>query len=191
MKQGRGKLYPLALCGLFAALTAIGAFLKIPMPPPMVPLTLQFQFCALAGIILGSKYGAISQLIYVLIGLAGFPIFTKGGGIQYVFVPSFGYLLAFILAAFLIGRLMQNKEYTVKNLFFSSIAGLLCVYIIGVAYLFWICNFVLGAASSIGLWTAIYVGALVCAPGDIIACLLVCILASKLVPILKKEGLLV
>ncbi|WP_084758018.1 biotin transporter BioY [Defluviitalea phaphyphila] len=62
----------LILVGIFAALTAVGAFIKIPIP--YVPFTLQYLFCALAGIILGSKLGALSQIIYVAVGLAGVPV---------------------------------------------------------------------------------------------------------------------
>ena len=62
---------------LFAALTAVGAFLKIPLGPSAI--TLQFFFTAMAGCLLGSGCGALSQLIYVLLGLLGLPIFTAGG----------------------------------------------------------------------------------------------------------------
>ena len=72
----------MVLAALFAALTAIGAFLQI--PTGTVPITLQFLFTALAGLLLGWKWGAVSQLLYVGIGLLGLPVFTQGGGIGYV-----------------------------------------------------------------------------------------------------------
>ena len=87
----------MVLAALFAALTAIGAFLQI--PTGTVPITLQFLFTALAGLLLGWKWGAISQLLYVGIGLLGLPVFTQGGGIGYVLQPSFGFLLGLIPAA--------------------------------------------------------------------------------------------
>lgn len=62
----------MVLAALFAALTAIGAFLQI--PTGTVPITLQFLFTALAGLLLGWKWGAISQLLYVGIGLLGLPV---------------------------------------------------------------------------------------------------------------------
>ena len=91
------------LAALFAALTAIGAFLQI--PTGTVPITLQFLFTALAGLLLGWKWGAVSQLLYVGIGLLGLPVFTQGGGIGYVLQPSFGFLLGLIPAAAVIGAL--------------------------------------------------------------------------------------
>ena len=85
---------------LFAALTAVGAFLKIPLGPSAI--TLQFFFTAMAGCLLGSGCGALSQLIYVLLGLLGLPIFTAGGGFSYVLHPTFGFLLGLIPAAWVI-----------------------------------------------------------------------------------------
>ena len=88
------------LCALFAALAAVGAFLRIPVP--LVPFTLQFLFTNLAGLLLGKKLGAVSVGVYVLLGLMGLPIFTGGGGIGYLVHPTFGYLIGFILGAGLV-----------------------------------------------------------------------------------------
>ena len=67
------------LCGLFAALIAAGAFIRIPIP--VVPFTLQTLFTTLAGLLLGRKYGSISVGVYLAIGLMGIPVLTRGGGI--------------------------------------------------------------------------------------------------------------
>ena len=88
----------MVLCGMFAALVAIGAFIQIPVPY-MDYFTLQFFFVLLAGLILGADKGAISVGCYVLLGLVGVPIFAAGGGIGYIFRPSFGYLVGFIVSA--------------------------------------------------------------------------------------------
>ena len=81
----------LVYTALFAALTAAGAFLRIPMGFSSV--TLQYLFTAMAGLLLGRRWGAVSQAVYVLLGLVGLPIFTMGGGLGYVFQPTFGFLL--------------------------------------------------------------------------------------------------
>ena len=72
------KLRNLVLTALFAALTAIGAFIRIPFA--FSSITLQFFFTAMAGVLLGARCGAASQAVYVLLGLVGLPIFTGGGG---------------------------------------------------------------------------------------------------------------
>ena len=89
------KTRELVLCALFTALTAVGAFIKIPVP--VVPFTLQFLFTMLAGLLLGGRLGAISVGAYAVLGLLGLPIFTEGGGFWYLLKPSFGYILGFIV----------------------------------------------------------------------------------------------
>ena len=100
------KTLMLVLTALFAALTAIGAFFKIPFA--LAAISLQFLFTAMAGILLGAGYGALSQGVYVLIGLVGVPIFALGGGFSYVLQPTFGFLLGLIPSAFVIGKLAKR-----------------------------------------------------------------------------------
>ena len=105
--SNREKTYKIALVAMFAALSAIGAFIRVPMP--MVPFTLQLFFTTMAGLLLGGELGALSVGVYVLIGLLGLPVFTGGGGFSYVLQPSFGYLLGMIPGAFVTGKLTQTK----------------------------------------------------------------------------------
>ena len=123
----------LAAVALMAGLTAIGAFLKIPLP--YVPVTLQVTFVCLAGIWLGPLRGALSQVVYLAAGLLGFPIFARGGGLHYLFEPSFGYLLGFVPAAFIVGRLtLHSPSY--RRCLLAVVAGLSFVYLLGIAVLF-------------------------------------------------------
>lgn len=184
-KVNHDAVYGYAVCGLFAALTAIGAFIRIPIP--LVPFTLQLMFSSLAGILLGAKRGAISQIVYVGVGLAGIPVFTGGGGIGYIFQPTFGYLIGFILNAYVIGKWVEKNGYHLKQLMFASLLGLMIVYILGVMYLYMIKNLYMGSPISIGY--AIYIGALICLPGDVITCLLASIIGNRVLPILKRQQL--
>ncbi|MCM1992560.1 biotin transporter BioY [Oceanirhabdus seepicola] len=173
------------LVSLFAALTAIGAFISIPIP--YVPFTLQFLFCAFAGILLGSKLGFLSQLLYVLIGLAGAPVFTKGGGIGYVFQPTFGYLLGFIAAGFLIGKVIEmQKKINFITVFIASLIGLGGVYILGVPYLYYALKYFVGTPIS---WaTAIKAGFIVCVGGDLVTCGIVAFISPAILKGLKAAG---
>ncbi len=83
---------------LSAALTAVGALIKIPFFP--VPMTLQTLFTLTAGVMLPPRWAAISQVLYLLVGLAGLPVFADGGGAAYVLRPTFGYLLFLPLLAY-------------------------------------------------------------------------------------------
>src|SRR5208337_2009632 len=96
------------LISLFTALTAVGAFIRIPIP--YVPLTLQTLMVMFAGLILGSRRGALSQLLYLILGLLGLPIFAQGGGPAYVLQPSFGFLLGFVAGAYVIGKMVEGER---------------------------------------------------------------------------------
>ena len=71
------KVRPFIRAAFFTALTAIGAWLRLPLPSGAI--TLQFLFAIMAGVLLGAKYGAFSQLLYVALGLLGLPVFSSGG----------------------------------------------------------------------------------------------------------------
>nr|WP_236995029.1 biotin transporter BioY [Heliomicrobium modesticaldum] len=155
----------MAQVALFAALTAAGAFIKVPVP--FVPFTLQYLFVAMAGIVLGSRMGLASQLVYIGIGLIGLPVFAEGGGPGYVLKPTFGYLIGFALGAWLIGRLTERQEKaSILPFFGAAMAGLAVIYGIGALYLYGIMNLVL--AKSITLWNTLLYGILLPLPGDIL-----------------------
>lgn len=135
----------MVLAALFAALTAIGAFLQI--PTGTVPITLQFLFTALAGLLLGWKWGAISQLLYVGIGLLGLPVFTQGGGIGYVLQPSFGFLLGLIPAAAVIGALTARRTGYLTVLA-AVLVGDLILYAVGVPYMYLILHVYMQSAKT-------------------------------------------
>lgn len=165
----------LILASLFAALTAVGAFLKIPLGISSV--TLQFFFTALAGVLLGPKYGALSQAVYVLMGLLGLPVFTQGGGLGYLLNPTCGFLFALIPAAWVIGALTRDRR-DFGRVFLAAAAGDAVLYLIGIPYLYLILNFYLGRSMS--LLAVLKVGMLVFLPGDLLKILVVAFLAGPL-----------
>ena len=145
--KGTVLLRELALVTLFAALTALGAQVAIPLPFTPVPVTLQVLFPLLAGLLLGSKRGALSQVEYVAAGLAGLPVFAKGGsGPAYFLGPTGGYLLGFIVAAFVVGELAVKMRASIKGfdtlcfstqgaIFLASLGGVAAIYFCGVLWL--------------------------------------------------------
>ncbi|MEY8763117.1 MULTISPECIES: biotin transporter BioY [Clostridium] len=171
------KTRDMVLISIFAALTAIGAFIRIPIP--FVPFTLQWLFCALSGIVLGARLGALSQILYVSMGLIGIPIFTEGGGLSYIFKPTFGYLIGFIVASYVIGKLYSKIQ---KNSFVKSLlcvlSGLFFVYLFGVLHLYLIYNLYLGDRKTMG-W-AVFYGFIICVGGDLLISVSVAFLSLKL-----------
>jgi len=173
------------LISIFAALTAVGAFIKI--PTPLVPFTLQFFFCAYSGIFLGARNGLYSQLLYVTIGLIGIPVFASGGGPAYILQPTFGYLLGFMACSYIIGRCTQNiSKLTFFKIFSTVLLGLCFVYLFGVTYLYFIVNFYLHKPMT--MITAITVGFVPYITPDFILSILVALTAVRVVPILKRNG---
>ena len=165
------------LVSMFTALIAVGAFIKIPIGP--VPVTLQLLFTTLAGVLLGWKLGALSALIYLLIGLIGFPIFN------YIVNPTFGFLIAFIFGTALTGYLTENiKNISIFKLFLSCYAGLAVIYIIGVSYFYFIMNFYIG--KNVSIYSAIMTCFVVFIPGDICKCIVTSIAGVNLLPVLRK-----
>ncbi|MDJ0714430.1 MAG: biotin transporter BioY [Prochloraceae cyanobacterium] len=88
-----------------------------------------------AGCLGGKNAGAISQIAYLCIGLAFLPVFDRGGGIDYITEPGFGYLLGFIPGAWLCGWLAFGNKAKLESLFFSSICGLGIIHLFGIAYI--------------------------------------------------------
>ena len=167
----------MTLISLFAALTAVGAFISVPIYP--VPLTLQTLFTLLAAMTLGSAMGALSQIIYVLLGIVGLPVFAGfKAGIGILFGPTGGFLFGFIISAYVIGRITEAKKE--KNFFYYLLAGLIgtiIIYIIGVTQL----SFVTG----MGVKRAVVVGMLPFLPGDILKIITASFIASKLKLVIK------
>jgi len=124
----------IALIFSFAILTALGGKLKIEIG--LVPITFQTFSVLLAGALLGSKRGAFSQLTYLILGLAGFPWFARGGGIQYILSPTFGYLIGFVLAAYLVGWLSENGfDRKIETALVMMLMGNIVLYIPGLLWL--------------------------------------------------------
>lgn len=176
----RSNLHFIVLTALFTALTAVGAFIKIPVGP--APITLQLLFIAMAGMLLGPFWGAVSQILYVALGLIGVPLFTAGGGFSYIYNPTFGFLLGFILVPIVIGTLL-DKYYKADfvTTFFIVMLGMLSCYLIGAPYMYMILHNVMG--TPITLPKALLTGFLIFIPGDIVKSMVTAYLSRRLTPI--------
>ncbi len=143
------------LCGMFASLIAVGAFIRIEIPLPLYTMhfSLQWFFVLMAGFLLGETLGSVSVIVYLLIGLMGFPVFAAGGGISYIFRPGFGFLLGFVPACFLIGfisRMLKANSFPVMLL--TAAIGEIVYYAVGAIYFYLLQNFYLGSEIS---WAAV------------------------------------
>ncbi len=169
------------LSGLFAALTAIGA--QIAIPTPLVPITLQTLFVHLSGIILGKKCGALSQIILLLLGAIGLPVFSQfRGGLHMLVGPTGGYLISFPIVAFITGLLLEHKsEFKIFHAVGVSIIGLVICYAIGTIQL--------ALAAGLDFTKALSLGVLPFIPFDIIKLVFASIIGIHVKKVLIKAKL--
>ena len=180
------KTTSIIYCGLFTALIAVGAFIKIPVP--VVPFTLQYLFTMLAGLLLGARLGSLSVFAYMVLGLAGLPIFSEGGGLWYVFKPSFGYIIGFVVGTFVTGWIAEHmKRKTILNYLAANLTGLMIVYAFGMIYYYVICNYVIN--TPIGVWPLFLYCFLLAVPGDIALSILGAVVAKRVRPVIGLEVL--
>jgi biotin transport system substrate-specific component len=119
-----------------ASLTALGAFITVPLGP--VPFTMQPLFVLLSGLLLGWRLGAVSMIIYLVVGLVA-PVYHGGSsGLGTLIGPTGGYLWGFVLAAALTGALNQRfGSAGVWARFAAAGAGLVPIYALGASWLAW------------------------------------------------------
>lgn len=146
----------------FIALTVAGAYIRIPLPFTPVPITLQTFFVILAGAILGKRLGYLSQLGYLLVGIFGLPVFTGGlYGFARLFGPTGGYLIGFVLASYVVGKLLGNEDK-------ASFLEIVIAMFVGLVVLFTFGTLQLAFIMHISLNNAIALGILPFVPGDVI-----------------------
>jgi len=160
---------------VFAVLTAIGAWISIPVPFTPVPFTFQVFFVVLSGAVLGAMRGTLAQVIYLLLGLIGFPVFAGGeSGPSVLLGPTGGYLVGFVFAAYVSGKIAQRDSQhppSLKHMTIATLIGLIPIYTLG----------------DIGLWIwlrttfslLLMVGVIPFLPGDIIKAFAAAFVASR------------
>jgi biotin transport system substrate-specific component len=167
----------IALVATFAAFIAVCAFLpRITVPGVPVPITLQTFGVMLAGLVLGARRGGLAVLLYLVVGLAGLPVFSGGtGGPAVLAGPTAGYLVAFPLAAALAG-LLATRAARVRPalrywaLFASAMtASLLLIHPLGILVMGWRAD--LSPAEAVALGATFL-------PGDVLKNLVAALVAS-------------
>lgn len=145
----RERLIAMTQIPLFAVLMIVCARIGIAGSP--IPITLQLPMAILSGLLLGPWKGSAAQGLYLLMGLLGLPVFSGGGGLSYVLMPSFGFLLGFPISAFIagacsdwIGDKQRSTLGTYTALFLSSVSAIVICYLTGAGYLYLFSNYFLG-----------------------------------------------
>lgn len=139
MTASKFKVIDLVYCAMFATLMMIGANITSFAPFMVVggvPITLQSFFAILAGLMLGSKRGAIAVTVYMLIGLAGAPVFARfSGGFSQILSPTFGFIVAFIFAAYIAGKMIEKNNS--KTMYVAAaMVGITFSYLVGTNWMY-------------------------------------------------------
>lgn len=165
------RIKSLTLCALFAALTAVCSQIQIPLP--MIPINLALFSVHLAGALLGPIYGAVSMLVYMLLGAVGVPVFAGFmGGVATLMGKTGGYVLGYVLCAFVVGFLSRRFGFSFIKLCLYMVAGLAACYLFGTIWFM--------VVTSLGLWTSLTYCVFPFLIGDAVKIALAALLAMRL-----------
>ncbi|MDD2673228.1 MAG: biotin transporter BioY [Syntrophales bacterium] len=167
----------LVYAAMFGALTAAGAYIAIPIPP--VPITMQNLFAFLSAALLGGRLAALGQIIYILLGVMGLPVFAGGkAGFGVLMGPTGGYLAGYVAGAFVSGIMIEKKALPrFAWMAFSMAAGAAVILLIGMVRLAFFLD--------IGLQKAFMLGVAPFVPGDVLKIAVAAFVAGKLKPKLR------
>ncbi|MEK5036592.1 biotin transporter BioY [Sporosarcina sp. FSL K6-3457] len=137
--KSRMSTLSLVYCGMFASLMMIGANITAFAPFLVVggvPITLQTFFAVLSGLLLGSRLGAISMIVYMCIGLAGAPVFAKfSGGFGSVISPTFGFIVSFIFVAYIAGKIVERNN-KLHSYIIAALVAMTVNYVFGTNWMY-------------------------------------------------------
>ena len=172
------KLRGMVLASLLAALTAVGAYIHIPIGP--VPIVLSTLFAVLSGLLLGSRRGLASMGLYLLVGAIGLPVFAGGkGGLAHFLGPTGGYLFGYLLAAWMAGFISEHSHGLWVLEIIAVIAGSIAIYVMGVPWL--------KMVTRISWQKAWMIGVIPFLAGDAVKAVVILFLVRALRPILKRQ----
>jgi biotin transport system substrate-specific component len=161
----RKTITGITFTALFAALTAAGTFISIPLPFSPVPIVLQNFFALLSGLILGPALGSAAVGLYLLAGAIGAPVFAgAAGGFVRFLGPTGGFLIGYLLAALTAGLIAGRPRPGVNTppwrIVLAVLGGFLIVYVPGVIRLKFVIDKPWGAAMAAG-FTPFIIGDLI------------------------------
>ena len=173
------QLRMMVYASLFAALTAIGAFLAVPIGP--VPIVLQNMFVYLAGLLMGSRWGLASVGVYLLAGACGLPVFAGGlGGIGRIVGPTGGYLIGYLPAVYIIGKISARTHQGAVYDVLAMICATVVLYACGVSWLKIVTGMTPAKALAVGMAPFLV--------GDALKIAAAAAIAKTLRPVMRAQG---
>ena len=172
----------IVLCGIFAAFTAICAMISIPFGP--VPMNLAHIAIFVSAWILGPMWAAISQLIYIVLGMIGLPVFSNfSAGLGHILGPTGGYILAYPLVAYISGHVFNYKKIKgIRSIILGVVLGWVVEYLTGTIYY--------SAVTGVTMWASVVVCVLPFVIGDIcksVAIVFICMKIKSQTLLTKRD----
>jgi biotin transport system substrate-specific component len=172
------KLRLMVLSSLMAALTAVGAYIHVPIGP--VPIVLSTLFVLLSGLLLGSRWGLASMTLYLFVGAIGMPVFSGGrGGVAHFLGPTGGYLFGYALASWLTGIISERSRGILVLEILGVLIGSLAIYGLGVSWLKMVTQMSWSKTFLVGMAPFLI--------GDAVKASVAIVLARAVRPILKRQ----
>ncbi|ABO48718.1 BioY protein [Desulforamulus reducens MI-1] len=170
------------MAALMAAIMVVVTLItRVPFVLALVPFSLQPLIAILAGVLLGARTGALSMIVYLLLGLIGLPVFATEpfGGPAYVLKPTFGFLLGQVIAAYVAGKILEgHKDKKLIYYLMASVAGMAVIYVVGLPYIYVTLNFYLG--KTVSLMGVLKIGFLPFVLWDLLKAVIVAVLARAI-----------
>ena len=179
--DNKQRIYKLTVCSLMAALMCVLGPMSIPIGP--VPVSLTSFVIYLTVFLLGSKLSVVSCLVYLALGVVGFPVFSGfQGGLQKLAGPTGGYLIGFILMAFISGIVLEKANRKAVLTVLGMFAATLIDYLFGTAWFVF--------QMKCGVWYALTVCVFPFIVFDIIKIVIATLIGQTLRTALQKSGLI-
>ena len=175
------KIKDLVMMSISLAIIIICSKISIPLGP--IPLTLQTFSVFIVSLILGSFKSMIIFIIYIILGLIGLPVFSSGGGFEYIYMPSFGFVIGFVFSSIVVGLASKSNKFYLK--YILGIIGLLIINICGVLYMYLILNYHNGLNKD--LLYIIEIGVAPFIIKDLFVVILSCLIYSRIKNIIYRE----
>jgi len=165
---------------LFIALIIVGSYISVPIPIGPVPIALADFFVMLTGFFLGGKYGLLSVVLYLGLGVIGLPVFSNGGsGLAFLLGPTGGFLIGYVLLAATIGFLTDRERSTFLLDVVAVLLGNILLYGVGITWLKMTLELSWSAAFAAGFLPFL--------PGTIVKIIVVLIISRRVVPGFKEK----
>lgn len=172
------NIQTMSLCALLAALSAVLSQLSIPIGPVPVNLTHVSIFIAVG--LLGAKYGTVSQIVFVLLGVVGVPVFSQfTGGLVIVLGPTGGFIIGYIGCAFVAGLIMDRFGRSIVASILAMYAGWSITYLFGISWYMFFSGSSLAVALSLCLFPFLL--------GDVLKTILSAVLINRVSPVIWRK----